>query len=141
LHRLRANLLPSRSFNVEPLDQASPFATALPASSGKFLGTRTQILAADAEFVRQHVEWLLQRVAQSDAAGDLIQSRLRLMATLAELAATPPRMDADDPHMEPAPATLSLPEIEEMLEHMSEISPQVRAALLRLLAARLVEKR
>lgn len=140
LHNLRANRLPTRPLPAAPREPASAFSSSLPSSSGKLFGSRTDIIKADSEFVRQHVQWLLQRTAQSNAAADLIQSRLRLVEMLSQLATVPALMNHADPNTAPSSFTLSLAEIEQMIASMPEVAPELRGALLRLLAARLKEK-
>jgi hypothetical protein len=146
LHRLRSNQLLPRPLSSAPRAQpvprasASTFSSSLPSSSGKILGSRTELIKSDAEFVAAHTEWLRQRVLQSDMAGHLIDARLRLIEKLAALAAVPALINSSNPNATPASFSLTLAEVEEMLSGMSEISPQLRAAVLRLLHARLKEK-
>jgi hypothetical protein len=140
LHRLRSNKLLPRPLPPAPREPASVFSSSLPSSSGKILGNRTDIVKADAAFVQQHTAWLRHRVEQSDAAADLVDSRLRLVEKLSALATVPALMNTADPNARPTSFSLSLAEIEQMIAGMPEITPELRNALLRLLQARLKEK-
>jgi hypothetical protein len=146
LRRLRGNRLLPRPLSATPRAYAPPtrsastFSSSLPSSSGKIFGSRTDLIKADAEFVASHTEWLRQRVQQADTAGDLVDARLRLVEKLARLATVPALLNSNNPNATSASFSLSLAEVEEMIAGMPEISPELRAALLRLLQARLKEK-
>jgi hypothetical protein len=140
LRRLRTNRLLPRPLPRAPREPASAFSSSLPSSSGKLLGSRTEIIKADAVFVEEHTNWLLHRTAQTNAAANLVEARLRFAEKLAHLASVPALMNTSDPHATPTSFSLTLSEIEQMIAGMPEVSPQLRSALLRLLQARLKEK-
>jgi hypothetical protein len=73
-------------------------------------------------------------------AGHLVDARLRFAEKLAHLASVPALLNSSDPNAAPTSFSLTLSEIEQMISGMPEISPELRAALLRLLQARLKEK-
>jgi hypothetical protein len=140
LHRLRGNRLLPRPLPPAPREPASVFSSSLPSSSGKILGNRQAIVTSDAAFVAAHTEWLRRRAEQADAAGELVDARLRFAEKLAHLATVPALMNTSDPHATPTSFSLSLAEIEQMIAAMPEVTPELRGAVLRLLHARLKEK-
>ena len=74
---------------LRPEASARPSLPSLPATSGAWLGTRVTIMRKDAEFVRQHTEYLQARTSQSNAMRELVDSRLSLATTIAKLSTLP----------------------------------------------------
>jgi hypothetical protein len=71
-------------------------------------------------------------------AGHLVDAQLRFAEKLAHLASVPALLNSSDPNAAPTSFSLTLSEIEQMISGMPP--PELRAALLRLLQARLKEK-
>ncbi len=87
---MTANLAAGRNLPaLRPEASARPSLPSLPATSGAWLGTRVTIMRKDAEFVRQHTEYLQARTSQSNAMRELVDSRLSLATTIAKLSALP----------------------------------------------------
>jgi len=119
---LRLPDLPPRSTTPEP----SRFASPLPSRSGKWWGTRTDLMKSDAEFVAAHKQLLLERIDQHRAYGTLIRERIQLATLLSELWTVPSVINNPDPNAKSSDFTLSLDEISQMLEAMN-IEPELRS--------------
>jgi len=132
---LRLPDLPPRPMVPEP----SRFASPLPSRSGKWRGTRTELMRSDAEFVAAHKELLLERIEQHQAYAGLIRERLKLAALLTELWSVPSVINNPNPNAKTSDFSLSLDEINRMLDAMN-IEPDLRAAIMRMLTGRLQEK-
>src|SRR5262245_2028878 len=59
----------------------------LPSSSGATWGSRLRIAKKDTAYVRQHLDYLNARVAQSNAMTALIESRIGVAVSMSKLAA------------------------------------------------------
>ena len=134
LRKLRSENLPAK---------ASPAATPeppplLPSSSGAWLGSAAHIFEQDTKLVQSHTGKLRAQTQQSYAMGEHIDARLTLQSKLAQLANTP-ALVTSDPSLGAPANILTLTDIEETFRAVPELSAELRALLIRVLAARIRE--
>jgi len=102
--------------------------------------TRRQRLEEETLVVLAHRDYILARVEQAKAMGGLVRARAELAEILASLRNDPSAFVGDEAHPPRTTSALTLQEIEEIVAAFPDISPQLRSALLQLLAGRLAEK-
>jgi len=102
--------------------------------------SRRQRLEEETLVVLAHRDYILARVEQAKAMGGLVRARAELAEILASLRNDPAAFAGAEGQPARTASALTLQEIEEIVAAFPDISLQLRAALMQLLAGRLAER-